>query len=128
MRKPITVLAAVAFSLALAAGGCAREKPPTPPRPAKKEVAKPGKKPVANPRVKLFAGTIEELDVAAGTLTLAGPKETMDFRAGGKLKKRLAELQIGDKVIVKYVDETALSIVKPRTSKSAQAPKETVVR
>jgi hypothetical protein len=67
----------------------------------------------------LFTGTIEALDEEAGTLTLKGPKGAMDFQVHAKVKEQLDDLRIGDKVIVKHVDEIALAIVKPRTSKSA---------
>ena len=115
------MLATVAFALSLVAGGCAKEKSPPQPQPAKKEIARTEKKAVPKPRVKLFAGTIEALDEEAGTLTLKGPKGTMRFHAHGKGKKQLDDLDIGDKVIVKHVDMIPLSIVRPRTSKSVLA-------
>ena len=40
------------------------------------------------------------------------------------MKEQLDGLNIGDKVIVKHIDEDALSIVKPRTSKNALDRKE----
>jgi hypothetical protein len=46
----------------------------------------------------------------------------MRFQTREKVKERLEELEIGDKVIVKHVDNVALSIVKPRTSKDYQNP------
>jgi hypothetical protein len=52
-------------------------------------------------------------------LTLKGPKGEMDFHIRKNAKEQLEDLNIGDKVIVKHVDATALAIVKPRTSKSA---------
>jgi hypothetical protein len=68
----------------------------------------------------LFTGTIEELDQAAGTLTLKGPKGgERSFQAREKTKDQLDGLEVGDKVIVKHVDNIVLSIVKPRTSKYA---------
>lgn len=115
------MLAAVTFALSLVAGGCAKEKSPPQPQPAKKEIARTEKKAVPKPRVKLFAGTIEALDEEAGTLTLKGPKGTMRFHAHGKGKKQLDDLDIGDKVIVKHIDMIPLSIVRPRTSKSVLA-------
>jgi hypothetical protein len=41
-----------------------------------------------------------------------------------KVKEQPDGLKIGDKVIVKHVDEIALSIVKPRTSRNALDRKE----
>jgi hypothetical protein len=118
MRKPFHILLA-AFALSIFANGCAKESSPPPPQPAKMEVVKTEKKAVPKPRVKLFSGTIEAMDEAAGTLTLKGPKGEKDFHVRNNAKEQLEDLNIGDKVIVKHVDETALAIVKPRTSKSA---------
>jgi hypothetical protein len=121
MRKLFHLIAAATFALSIVAGGCAKEKSPPPPQPAKKETSATVKTaaPKPKPRVKLFTGTIEALDEAAGTLTLKGPKGEMDFQVREKVKEQLDDLKIGDKVIVKHVDEIAIAIVKPRTSKSA---------
>ena len=135
MRKPLQVLAAAAFALSMVAGGCAKEKPPPQLQPAKKAVAGTEKKEVATtekkaapkPRAKLFTGTIEDLDEAAGTLTLKGPKGEMRFQTRKNEKTQLDGLEIGDKVIVKHYDNIAHSIVKPRTSKCALGWKENEV-
>ena len=121
MRKPFHMIAAAAFALSIVAGGCAKENSPPRPQPAKNEISGTAKSaaPKPKPRVKLFTGTIETLDDAAGTLTLKGPKGEMDFHVPAKVKEQLDDLEIGDKVIVKHVDEVALAIVKPRTGKSA---------
>jgi hypothetical protein len=116
MRKLFPVLAAAVFALSIVAGGCAKDKSPPQPEPAKKAIAGTEKNAAPKPQVKLFAGTIEVLDAASGTLTLKGPKGEMRFQVHEKVKEQLDGLKIGDKVIVKHVDEIALSIVKPRTS------------
>lgn len=129
MRKLIAALAAVALALSIVAGGCAKDKSPPQLQPAKKEstVTVTEKKAAPKPRAKLFTGTIEELDEAAGTLTLKGPKGEMSFQAHEKVKEQLDGLEIGDKVIVKHYDKIAITIVKPRTSKCALAWKENEV-
>jgi hypothetical protein len=124
MRKLFPVLAAAAFALSIVAGGCAKEKSPPQPQPARKAIAGTEKNAAPKPRVKLFTGTIEALDAAAGTLTLKGPMGERRFQVHEKVKERLDGLKIGDKVIVKHVDEIALSIVKPRTSRNALDRKE----
>jgi hypothetical protein len=111
MKKLFSVLAAAAFALSIGAGGCAKEKAPSPSEPAKKEAAGKEKKAAPKVSVKFFTGTIETLDAAAGTLTLKGPKD-------------LDGMKIGDKVLVKHTDEIALSIVKPGANKNTQARKE----
>lgn len=127
MKKPVTALAAATFALLIVAGGCAKEPPPAPPQSAKKAAAGTEKKSAPKPRAKLFTGTIEELDETAGTVTLKGPKGEMRFHTREKEMEQLDGLELGDKVIVKHVDNIVLSIVKPRTSKFAPDWKETEV-
>ena len=124
MRKRFPVLAAAAFALSIIAGGCAKEPSPPQPQPARKAIAGTEKNAAPRPHAKLFTGTIEALDAAAGTLTLKGPKGERRFQVHEKVKEQLDGVSIGDKVIVKHVDEIALSIVKPRTSKNALYRKE----
>jgi len=120
MKTVFPKLLAAWLSLSIVAGGCAVESPPSPPpNAAKKDAGRPERKTVPKPRVKLFAGTIEDLDEAAGTLTLKGPKGERRFQAHEQARDQFERLEIGDKVIVKHVDGIALSIVRPRTSKCA---------
>ena len=124
MRRLVPALAAAVFALSMVGGGCADDKSSSPQlQPPKKEVAGTEKKAAPKPRAKLFTGTIEDLDEAAGTLTLKGPKGEMRFRTHKKVKEQLDGLEIGDKVIVKHYDMIAISIVKPRTSKCVLAGK-----
>jgi len=128
MRKLFPMLAAAVLTLSISAGGCAKEKPPPQPQPAKEAVAGAEKKAAPKPRPKLFTGTIEAVDEAAGTVTLKGPKGgERRFLAREKAKDQFDGLEIGDKVIVKHVDNIVLSIVKPRTSKCALDRKENEV-
>jgi len=124
MRKLFPVLAAAVFALSIVAGGCAKDKSPPQPEPARKAIAGTEKNAAPKPHVKLFTGTIEALDAAAGTLTLKGRKGERRFQVHEKVKEQLDGLIIGDKVIVKHVDEIALSIVKPRMSRNALDRKE----
>jgi len=124
MRKLFPVLAAAMFALSIVAGGCAKEKSPPPPQPARKAIVGTEKKTAPKPHVKFFTGTIETLDAAAGTLTLKGPRGERRFQGHEKVKDQLDGLNIGDKVIVKYTDEMTLSIMKPGANKNAQTRKE----
>jgi len=124
MRKLFPVLAAAVFALSIVAGGCAKEKSPPQPQPARKSIAGTVKNAAPKPRVKLFTGTIEVLDAAAGTLTLKGPRGERRFQVPEKVKEQLDGLEIGDKVIVKHTDEMALSIVKPGANINAHTSKE----
>jgi len=120
MRNPFSMLAAAAFALSIVAVGCAKEQAPPPSEPAKKESAAPVTKAAPKTGAKLFTGTIEALDAAAGTLTLVGPKGSMDFKVEGSAKKHLDSMKIGDKVIVKHTGGMAISVVKPGANKNVQ--------
>ena len=86
MKKIFTVVMAVAFAFSVAGFALAAEK-------------------AAGQKV---SGTIEALDVAAGTFTVKGKKGNVDLRAGEKVK--LDTFKVGDKVYVKYADGTASSV------------------
>ena len=124
MRKLFPVLAAAVFALSIVANGCAKEESPPQPQPAAKAIAGTEKNAAPKPRVKLFTGTIEVLDAAAGTLTLKGPRGQRRFQVHENVKEQLDGLEIGDKVIVKHIDEMALSIVKPGANINAEPSKE----
>jgi len=124
MRKLFPLLVAAVFALSIVAGGCAKEKSPPQPQPARKAIAGTEKNAAPKPRVKLFTGTIEALNASAGTLTLKGPRGERRFQVPEKVKEQLDGLEIGDKVIVKHTDEIALSIVKPGANINAQTSKE----
>ena len=121
MRKLFPVLIAAALALSMVGGGCAKDESPPGPQSAKIEAPVTAKKTVRKHRAKLFTGTIEDLDEAAGTVTLKGPKGEMRFHTNEDAREQLDQLEIGDKVIVKHIDMNALTIVKPRTSNSVLA-------
>ena len=104
--------------------GVPRKNRPPIPNLRGRQIAGTEKKAAPKPRVKLFTGTIEALDAAAGTLTLKGPRGERRFQVHEKVKEQLDGLEIGDKVIVKHTDEMALSIVKPGANINAQTSKE----
>ncbi len=64
-----------------------------------------------------ITGTVEELNAAGGTLTVKGRKESVRLTAGEKVK--LEGIGIGDKVLVKYSGDTALSVTKVKGKKAA---------
>lgn len=119
MRRLFPVIIAGVFALSVFAAGCTGEKAPPNTRSPKKDTAVTARKGDPKPRVQLFTGTIVAVDETAGTLTLKGPKTERDFQVGKKAKKQLDGLKVGDKLVVKYVDEIALSIVKLRSGSSA---------
>ncbi len=124
MKRLIRVITAVVFALGLLTAGCATEKSPPPLRSPKKVPPAAEQKRAPKSRVKVFTGTILAVDQTAGTVILKGPKSEMEFQVGEKERKQLTGLRLGDKLIVKHIDDMALSIVKLRASSSALAFKE----
>jgi len=124
MKKIFTVVMAVAFAFSVAGFAVAADKapaaaPPSPADPAATPAAE--KAPVAKKSAKAakglkVSGTIEALDVAAGTFTVKGKKENVDLKAGEKVK--LDSFKVGDKVVVKYADGTASSVKGVKSKKS----------
>jgi hypothetical protein len=95
MKKIFTVVMAVAFAFSVAGFAVAAEK----------SVAPAAAKKAADQKV---SGTIEALDVAAGTFTVKGKTGNVDLKAGKDVK--LDTIKVGDKVYVKYADGTASSV------------------
>ena len=124
MRRMLSLIAAGVFVLPALGAGCTGGKSVPQSQAPKKESAPAVAKGEPKPRVLVFTGTVVAVDEAAGTLTLKGSKREKDFRVPGKARKQLLGLRLGDKLIVKHVDRTALSVVKLRTSNSALAAEE----
>jgi len=118
MRRLFPVIIAGVFALSAFAAGCTSGNAPPRPQPPTKDNAVTARKGASKPRVQLFTGTVVAVDETAGTLTLKGSKREKDFQVRKAVKKQLYGLRIGDKLIVKHVDDTAVSIVKLRTSHS----------
>ncbi len=116
MKKLLSVIVAVAFALSLAAVVVAAEKPAAAPAKAEPAKAEPAKK-AAKVKSHRVTGTIESLDAAAGTFSVKGKKETVNLKAGEKVK--LADFAVGDKVLVKYSEGTASSVKKVTEKKKA---------
>ncbi len=124
MRRRLSLIAAVLIVLPVLGAGCTGGKSIPQPQPPTRERAPAAGKGAPKARVQVFTGTIVAVDESAGTLTLKGSKSEKDFRIRGEARKQLCGLRLGDKMIVKHVDRTALSVVKLRTSNSAMALEE----
>ena len=151
MKKIFTVVMAVAFAFSVAGFAVAAEKAAAPAAEksatsaeksavsaeksaasAEKSATK-AKKSAKKAKGQKVSGTIEALDVAAGTFTVKGKKENVDLKAGEKVK--LDSFKVGDKVYVKYADGTASSVkgvkatgraVKKATKKAAEKVEDAV--
>ncbi len=67
--------------------------------------------------------TVEEVDAAKGHVTLKGPKGNLIALAVGPEVRNLAQVKVGDKVVVRYVEALTLTLKKGgkelRTAKSS---------
>ena len=128
MKKIFTVVMAVAFAFSVAGFAVAADNAVKPMKAAEKSAtsaeksafsaeksaasaeksATSAKKSAKKAKGQKVSGTIEALDAAAGTFTVKGKKETVDLKAGEKVK--LDSFKVGDKVYVKYADGTASSV------------------
>jgi hypothetical protein len=119
MKKFFAMFVAVAFALSLAVMAVAAEQKQAAPAPAPAK-AEPMKKEAAKKaKPKVVTGTIEALDAAAGTFSVKGKKETVQLKAGEKVK--LGDFKVGDKVTATYSEGMASKVV---AAKKAAAKKE----
>ncbi|MDA8122403.1 MAG: copper-binding protein [Deltaproteobacteria bacterium] len=98
MKRIFAFFMAIAFTLSFAALTVAAEKA----------------------RAKVFTGTVEAVDAAAGTFSLKGKKETMELKAGEKVK--LDGLKVGDKVTATYTEGVASKVVASKKAAPKPAP------
>jgi len=139
MKKIFTVVMAVAFTFSVAGFAVAADNAVKPMKAAEKSAASAeksataAKKSAKKAKGQKVSGTIEALDVAAGTFTVKGKKGNVDLKAGEKVK--LDSFKVGDKVYVKYADGTASSVkgvkatgrsVKKSTKKAAEKVEDAV--
>jgi len=113
MKKIFTVVMAVAFAFSVAGFAVAADNAAKPATSAEKSAK--------SAKGQKVSGTIEALDVAAGTFTVKGKKENVDLKAGEKVK--LDSFKVGDKVVVKYADGTASSVKGVKAAKAAKKAK-----
>jgi len=110
MKKRFSAFVALAFSLSLATMALAGAKADPAKHagqahgPAHAEAAGNARK------VHQITGTVVDIDESAGTLTVQGRKGTVSLKAGGK--GSLAGIHAGDRVLVKYANDTASSVKK----------------
>jgi hypothetical protein len=124
MKKIFTVMMAVAFAFSVAGFAVAADNAVKPMKAAEKSAASAEKSAASAEKSAASAeksaakakkaadqkvsGTIEALDMAAGTFTVKGKTGNVDLKAGENVK--LDTFKVGDKVYVKYVDGTASSV------------------
>src|SRR6185503_18191909 len=103
----------------LAAAGIAAAQTPKPAVTGAAVVAsEPGK--AAMVSTAEIAATVVAVDKATRTLTLKGPKRTVDVVAGDEVKN-FDQIKIGDRLVVKYVEALTLELKKTKGKPDAKA-------
>lgn len=136
MKKILALIVSVLFVVSFAGFSFAVEKPATTQAEKKAETAKPGEaaKPGPAARVKQISGEVKAVDAQANTLTVKGKKAEVTVTCNdktkimmGKEKKTLADVKVGDKVIVKYTESEGKNIAKSVAIKQAGAEEKPAV-
>jgi Cu/Ag efflux protein CusF len=68
-----------------------------------------------------LTATVEAIDQATRVVTLKGPKGNLVTFMAGDAVKNLAQVQVGDKVQVKYEESLVLRVLKPEEASVNQA-------
>ncbi len=127
MKRIIALIVAMIFVLAVVGFAVAVEKKEAAPA-EKKEAASAEKK--APAKVKQVTGEVTAVDAVAKTLTVKGKAGDVAITADDKTsvkigteKKSLADVKVGDKVTVKYVEADGKNLAKSIVVKAAPAEK-----
>jgi Cu/Ag efflux protein CusF len=121
MKKAIAIIVSVLFVFALTSLSFAAEKA----APAKMEEKK------APAKIKQVTGEVTAVDAKAKTVTVKGKKGDVTVSTDDKTKvtmgkemKSVADVKVGDKVIVKYSEADGKNVAKSVAIKPAAAPAE----
>src|SRR5215510_8056643 len=64
-----------------------------------------------------ITATVVSIDKATRTVTLKGPKRTVDIVAGDEVKN-FDQIRVGDRVVVKYAEALTLELKKTKVAKA----------
>ena len=115
MKKLFSAFVALAFSLSLATMALAGTKADPPKHAGQAQGTAHAKAAGKADKNHQITGTVVDIDASAGTLTVQGRKGTVSLKAAGKAS--LAGINAGDKVLVKYANDTASSVKKVPANK-----------
>ena len=129
MKKAIAIIVSVLFVFALTSLSFAAEK--AAPAPAEKAAPAKMEEKKAPAKIKQVTGEVTAVDAKAKTVTVKGRKGDVTVSTGDKTKvtmgkemKSVADVKVGDKVIVKYSEADGKNVAKSIGIKPAAAPAE----
>lgn len=130
MKKVLALVISILFVVSFAGLSFAVEKPAATTAPAVKKVETEKAAtttPVPAAKVKQITGEVKAVDTTANTLTVKGKKAEVTVTCNektkimmGKEKKTLADVKVGDKVVVKYTESEGKNIAKSIAIKPAE--------
>lgn len=131
MKKVLALVVSILFVVSFAGLSFAVEKPAATTAPAEKKVetekAATTTAPAPAAKVKQITGEVKAVDTKANTLTVKGKKAEVTVTCNektkimmGKEKKTLADVKVGDKVVVKYTESEGKNIAKSIAIKPAE--------
>ena len=129
MKKAIAIVVSILFVFSLTGFAFAVDKAATPaPAETKAETGKATEaKPAPAAKVKQITGEVKAVDTKANTLTIKGKRAEVTVTCAdktkvmmGKEKKSLADVKVGDKVVVKYTESEGKNVAKSIAIKPAE--------
>jgi len=124
MKKVIAIIVSVLFVLAVAGLSFAADQKAA--APAQTETA-PAPEKKAPAKIKQVTGEVAAVDAAAKTLTVKAKKAEVMLSTDDKTKfgkgKTLADVKVGEKVMVKYAEMDGKNVAKSVTVKAAKTEK-----
>ena len=129
MKKALALVVSILFVFSLAGFAFAVEKAATPAPAEKKAEAEKATeaKPAPAAKVKQITGEVKTVDTTANTLTVKGKRAEVTVSCTdktkvmmGKEKKTLADVKVGDKVVVKYTESEGKNVAKSIAIKPAE--------
>jgi Cu/Ag efflux protein CusF len=119
MKKIIALLVAVLFVLSVSSISFAYPQAEKGMPKAEEKKAEPEKS-EKKAKVKQITGEVAAVDTAAKTITVKGKKAEVVISADEKM---LADIKVGDKVVVKYAEQDGKNIAKSIKKSAAKAEK-----
>jgi hypothetical protein len=109
MKRFIALFVAILFVFGVASISFAYPQAEKAMPKAEEKKAEPAKKEAPKAKVKQVTGEVTAVDVATKTIKVKGKKAEIALTADEKM---LADVKVGDKVVVKYTEEEGKNIAK----------------
>ena len=120
MKHPMTSIPVLVLGLTLSAGAMAEQAPPMASSSGVKSEERAGVNAQGSAAAKVtistVSATVQAIDQAARMVTLAGPDGKSFVVQAGEEVRNLAQVKVGDKVILEYYEGLIAEIAPPGTA------------